>query len=318
MDLRCQNCGERLPSPAPGPAAAREVACPACGATMLVEPRPRAKERRGPEHLKVDEKFRRVYNPIPRSALYIAGAVLVTLLLSPFWVYLIQERYRTNRITLSEETTNIVVGAATNLAPPVFDPNERPALLLDQFHGVRLDANREDLVRRFSLRLQNTRGMEPEIYLAQKTGDLEQLTAYFYGGLLKEAFLALPERRTTADDLVRVLSEQFGAPASATDSPNRAGVPGLGTPGLGGGDAGNDWARKLAGYPFRRDVAWADAQYRVEATIYFTSADPSLCQALPVVHLVSAGWLKSNQPLRDMTTPSHSPNPVIPPPKSLF
>lgn len=292
---------------------------------MMVDPPPPTKKKhrswlqRRRDEPTADGQYRRVYNPIPRPALYTAGVVLVVVLLSPFWVYLIQERYKPTITLLSEETTNLVVTATTNSTTPLFNPNNRPAVLLDQYRGVRLEANRDDLLRRFSLRLQNMRGMEPEIYLAQKVADLDQLTAYFYGGLLKEAFLVLPERRATPDELLKGLSEQFGTPVSATDSPHRASVPGLGTPGLGGGDTGNELSRKLAGFPWRRDVAWADAQYRVEATIYFSSPDPSLCQSLPVVHLVSAAWLKANQPMREVITPTAPVSGgVIPPPKSLF
>jgi hypothetical protein len=295
---------------------------------MLVEPTSPQRKKRSSwwqrwrnrhEEPTANGQYRRVYNPIPRPALYTAGVVLVVVLLSPFWVYLIQERYKSTITLLSEETTNIVVAVDTNSTTPLFNPNNRPVVVLDQYRGVRLEVSREDLQRRFSLRLQNTRGMEPEIYLGQKIADLEQLTAYCYGGVLKEAFLVLPERRATPDELLKDLSEQFGTPVSATDSPNRASVPGLGTPGLGGGDTGNELSRKLAGFPWRRDVAWADAQYRVEATIYFSSPDPSLCQSLPVVHLVSAAWLKANQPLREVITPTApAPGGLVPPPKSLF
>jgi hypothetical protein len=281
----------------------------------------RWRERRE-EKPTADGKYRRVYNPIPRSALYIAGTALVAVLLSPFWVYLIQERYKSNRVFLSEETTNIVVSATTNATTPLFNPNERPPVLFDQYRGVRLDTGRDDLQRRFSMRLQNTRGMEPEIYMAQKVGDLEQLTAYFYGGLLKEAFLVLPEHRAHPNEVLRGMVEQFGNPVSMNDNQNRAVAPGLGLPGIGGGDAGDDLSRKLAGYPWRRDVAWADAQFRVEATIYFTSPDPSLCQSLPVVHLVAAGWLKANQSMREVITPAtrgtEGKGSLLPPPKSLF
>jgi hypothetical protein len=295
---------------------------------MLVEPASPKRKKRSSwwqrwrnrhEEPTANGQYRRVYNPIPRPALYTAGVVLVIVLLSPFWVYLIQERYKSTITLLSEETTNIVVAVDTNSTTPLFNPNNRPVVVLDQYRGVRLEVSREDLQRRFSLRLQNTRGMEPEIYLGQKIADLEQLTAYCYGGVLKEAFLVLPERRATPDELLKELSEQFGTPVSATDSPNRASVPGLGTPGLGGGDTGNELSRKLGGFPWRRDVAWADAQYRVEATIYFSSPDPSLCQSLPVVHLVSAAWLKANQPMREVITPTApAPGGLVPPPRSLF
>ena len=46
-------------------------------------------------------------------------------------------------------------------------------LTFERFRGVRLDAGREDLQRRFNLRLQNTRGMVPEIYEAERAGDVE-------------------------------------------------------------------------------------------------------------------------------------------------
>jgi hypothetical protein len=328
MELRCQNCGEKITMRVEGEGGPQEVVCAACGVQMIVAPpKPKAARTRrqrfrfndGPRPTEVT--WRRVFEPIPRLALYVAGAVLVLLLLSPFWVYLVQERYKRDQIILSDETTNIVVRSPTNVTTPLFGTNE-PSVLLDQYHGVRLEAGRDEFLRRFSLRLQNTRGMEPEIYVGYRLGDFEQLTGYFYGGALKEAFLVLREQRRALDAIQRDLVEQFGESQSVADNPNRPTTgTGLGALGLGGDDPAAELQKRLAGYPLRRDLVWTDAQTRVEATIYYTSVEPAQNAAVLAVHLSAAAWLKTSQNLGGITAPTPTgpaTNSLLEPPRQLF
>lgn len=318
MELRCQNCGERIVAHPKGNE--QEVVCPACGVTMLVRPTTNApKPRRVRFNLDAvprptEKTWRRVFEPIPKPALYIAGSLVALVLLSPFWVYLIQERYTRNPIFLSEDTTNIVRSASstTNATTPVFDANAPAPIMLDQFRGVRLETGREELQRRFNLRLQNTRGMEPEIYEANRSGDIERITAYFYSGVLKEAALVLREQRGAPDIAQKELVEQFGPTSAQTDGPNRSAgsSSGLTAPSLAGGDTTDELMRKINAYPFRRDLLWINDRFRVQATVYYTSVDPAQGTVLLSVNLSAAAWLRLNQPMGSGT--------VLPPPLPLL
>ena len=325
MEVRCQNCGERIVTHP-----AREehtVVCPACGVTMTVAPQvntPRARRVRfNPDEVPrpTEVTWKRVFEPIPRALMYVVGAVVVLIILSPFWVYLIQERYVHHPIILSEDTTNVVTGPLnqTNATTPVFDPAQPPPVMLDQFHGVRLETGREELQRRFNLRLQNTRGMEPEIYEAGKIGDLERITAYFYNSLLKEATLVLREQRNGPDPVQKDLIEQFGTPSGQADGPNRkaGSSSGLAVPSLTAPGAGDELQKKLASFPFRRDLIWVNDRYRVQATIYYTSVDPVQGSVMVSVDLSAAAWLRVNQPMGNGVVlpppvPSYDPNPPNP------
>ena len=137
---------------------------------------------------------------------YGAGVLFVLLVLLPFWLYLFRDRYQSHPVLLSDDTATLTISEAsrTNVATPVFEETRPAKSSLDQFHGVQLDASRDDLQQRFPLRLRNTLGMEPEIYDAHKAGDAESMTAYFYKNGLKEFsmpltadLLALTEGRST-------------------------------------------------------------------------------------------------------------------------
>ena len=133
--------------------------------------------------------------------------------------------------------------------------------------------------------------MEPEIYEASRSGDLERLTAYFYGGVLKEAFLVGREQKVTPDFIQNDLIEQFGPPAQQTEIPGP--LPSSSPFGM----TADELKRKLEEFPFHRNLVWADAQYRVEATIHYSAAEPANCRSVLALHLSAAAWLRSRQPL---------------------
>jgi hypothetical protein len=148
------------------------------------------------------------------------------------------------------------------------------------------------LERRFNLRLQNTRGMVPEIYVAERAGNIEQLTAFFYGTVLREFSLVTPQHRTTPEGAQRKLINEFGEPQQVQDLANTAGDSEVGLPRLTGADG---IARKLAGFPFRRELAWADEQNRINATIYYNAADANPQVAMISVRVTAVAWLNANQ-----------------------
>jgi len=246
-----------------------------------------ADEPRPSEHT-----WKRVFEPVPRIVIYLSGVALAVVLLSPFWVVWIQERYTRNPIFLSEETADMVVPPATNPITPILSAPELPPTTLDQYHNVRLEAGREDVQHRFNLVLQNTRGMEPEIYEASKGIEFERFTAHFYNNTLKEVWLVRREQRTPPEVIQQDLVEQFSAPVEQSEVvgplPSRSPV----------GFAADELTRKLESFAFHRSLVWTDAHYRVEATIHYSSPDPAQCRSMLELHMSAYAWLKKRQPLR--------------------
>jgi DNA-directed RNA polymerase subunit RPC12/RpoP len=322
MQVRCHNCGQRFTVPAADPA--REVLCPSCGFAVFMalaaakhDAPPRRPETE-PDPRRAKASLRRVFEPIPRPLAYLAGVVVILVIMAPFWLYLLKDSYGRRRIVPSDDTSAIAVPPVTSVATmatsPVFDDTRPPAITFDQYHGVRLDASRDDLQRRFNLRLQNTRGMEPEIYEAYKVGDVEQMTVYFYGNLLKEFVIVHREKRAAPDAVEKVLVELFGQPEQRNESNATAAATPLSStlPGLGVGENANDPTKELATFPLRRELVWSDANDRVEATIYYTSSDPGLCVSMLSMHVSAASWLKSNHPLIGSVPPPVTNSPEQP------
>lgn len=329
MELRCNNCGERIHLDAAK--TGQEIACPKCGVTMVL-PSQRASSSEG-EPRPTQQTLKRIFEPIPRPVVYLAGAVLTLIILSPFWLYLFQERFERRTIVISPDvSTNGIpeLPPETNTTGPVLDmPTNDSTVTLHQYRGVRLDAAREDLQRRFSLRLQNTRGMVPEIYEASKIGDIEQLTAHFYNNSLKEFFLWMRPQRAAPDAVEKELREEFGIPKEVFTQTNAttSATIGGGLPGaLGVAGARDELGSKLTGFSYRRDLAWEDGQDRVDATIYYNSLDPAQCVSLLAVHVSAAQWLDANRsrlgavvpPPPDLLERSNAPVPEAEPPKRLF
>lgn len=317
MELRCQNCHAHLSVPSVGPL--KEVQCPKCGVTMLVPPRRPAPSTA--EEALVEKKhnhaMRRVFDPIPRSVLYTAGVVLGLAIFSPFWAYLVFERFEKKPVFLADDAPPVAV--PTNAAPiagvPMLSTNQLAGPDLAEYAGLRLESRREELDHRFSLSLQNMRGMQPEIYVAHPANEIDQFTAHFYDGILKEFTLIMRERLIAQADAERQLIEQFGPPTEQSTGGEVA------QPGLAGLGLGNDAVtKKLAGIPYRRTWAWANAHYRVDATLYCTSGESSPALAVLQIRVAAAAWLKTRRPMVGSTAPVPVPtnpperilNPVIP------
>jgi rRNA maturation protein Nop10 len=307
MEFRCQHCGQRIVLTALP--ASPEVECPACGLLTKV-PHPPTDS---PAHRRANQKdrlppsrqrrrLRRVFEPIPRPFAYLVGASLVLIVLAPFWIYLVKERLDRRPPVLSDDAMSIPVPTATETTtpPPVIEePRADLTNAIDEFLGIRLDANLERLQRRFTLRLQNTRGMVPEIYEATQAGDADSVTMHFYNNLLKEFWVDTHERRVIPDRIERELRKKFGEPrdrALRSDKPSDEGL-GLGLFTTADGiKAGADREKRLAAFPYRVDVSWSDDQTRAEASIYYTSEKPELCTSLLTMHISAAQWLNNNRP----------------------
>jgi rRNA maturation protein Nop10 len=307
MELRCQHCGQRivltaLPS-------THEVGCPACGLLTKVPHPPadsvarrRATQKDRPAPSSQRRRLRRVFEPIPRPFAYLVGASLVLMVLAPFWIYLIKERLDSHPPVLSDDAISIPMPAPTETTPPppaIQQPRAELTNVIDEFLGIRLDANLEQLQRQFTLRLQNTRGMIPEIYEAAQAGDVDSVTMHFYNNLLKEFWVGTCERRVVPDIIERELHEKFGEPkdrALKSDKPGEESLS-LGlfaaTSGI---KADADREKKLAGYPYRVNISWSDDQTHADASIYYTSVKPELCASLLTVHICAAQWLNNNRP----------------------
>jgi DNA-directed RNA polymerase subunit RPC12/RpoP len=336
MELRCHNCGERIHVDAAK--TGQEIECPKCGVTMVLPAQHVVRPGRyGPatgegEARPTQRTMKRIFDPIPRPAAYLAGVVFILVILSPFWIYLFQERFERRRILLSPDvSTNGIpqITTETNVDEPVLEvARNEPTVALDQYRGVRLDAAREDLQRRFSLRLQNTRGMVPEIYEASKVGDIEQMTAHFYNNALKEFFLLMRQQRAIPDAIEKELRDELGEPKERSEQTNTTATAAIGT-GLSGtlGVPGSrdETGSKLAGLSHQRYLAWNNERNRIDATIYYSSPDPAQCTSMLAVHVSATQWLDANRsrlsavvPPPDLLERSNAARPEAEPPKRLF
>lgn len=336
MEMRCHTCGERFQLDAAK--TGQEIACPKCGVTLVVPSRrvvgpgrvvPALSEV---ESRPTQQTLKRIFEPIPRSAAYLVGVVLILVVLSPFWVFLLKDRFVRSKIVISNDVqTNPLppLEPYTNISPPVLDaaPGVLPDVALSQYRGVRLDATREDLQRRFNLRLVNTRGMVPEIYQANKIGDVEQMTAHFYNNMLKELSLVLRSRTAPPDVIEKELRDEFGEPKEVSEQTEQAAPPIGGLVGAIGAAPGRDELEaRLAAFPFRRYVAWDDERNHVDATIYYTSTDPAQCTSVVTVRMSAAQWLDGNRPHLGAVSPppaslaeqTNAPPPEPEVPRRLF
>src|SRR5882724_5560151 len=112
MEFRCQHCGHRIVLNAPP--AAHEVECPSCRKVMkLPEPSPAAPPNHHPtrhhenSHRSSQKKLQRIFDPIPRPFTYLVGGAFVLLVLAPFWIYLLKERYDRRRPVFSDDAGSI-------------------------------------------------------------------------------------------------------------------------------------------------------------------------------------------------------------------
>ncbi|HVM61784.1 MAG TPA: hypothetical protein VMV72_13060 [Verrucomicrobiae bacterium] len=304
MDLRCQHCGHRIVVATPP--ATHRIMCPDCGEITEFPPpvsggTPAHYSPRKADPTRASQRrLRRIFNPIPRSFVYLVGAALVLVALAPFWVYLLKDRLENHRPVLSDDAISLPVPAATETTRPSSVVEEPPAAMtnvIDEFLGIRLDATLEQLQQHFPLRLQNTRGMVPEIYQATGVGKIETVTMHFYNNLLKELWVEMAERRIVPDRIEHELSQRFGEPKARTLQSAGQGDERLGL-GLTMVDSGVGAGRedRFARFPYRVGLSWSDGETLTEATIYYSSEKPENCASVLAIHISAAQWLDNNRP----------------------
>jgi hypothetical protein len=297
---KCPQCGGTIAAHAGG---AFPAQCPACGAQLPLptETKPHHIGPRAAEPPAESEKMlRRIFEPIPPWLKFGVGALLVALMFAPFWAGVVMDKLWPKPQWWSPQelleqlpensTTGAPMDAVAREMPPLPPSAPRPEnLQLDNYYGVQLGVPREDLQRRLNLRLQNTRGMVPEIYAVENYGDIERLTAFFYDNFLREVTIVFKRRSVTPDQLEEELREQFGAPASRTElaaaKPDAVSV-GIGlTPPLAPPE------RMLL--PKQRTLIWSNNENRVQAVI---SYDKTETTAALEVNISAAKWLDQNRP----------------------
>ena len=259
----------------------KKTQCPNCGTMVLIPPaRPPVSETED-RHVKQKESaaFKRIFEPIPRSAAYAGGLLLIFLITSPFWIGNVMDSLQHQSPYLGPSKSDIA--SNTNLTK---------ARDLTMYADVRLDTRRDEMEHRFGLTLQNTRGMRPELYLGHNAGDVDTIMASFYDGLLKEATLVMHERLTTTEALQQELIDLYGEPQTRTDENGKSIQTGL--TGLHGITSSDDLTGKLASYPHRRALLWTDGKVRLDAMIY---SDDTGRSAILQVHLAATDWLQANQ-----------------------
>lgn len=306
MEVRCRNCRSGIS--VSSKETVKEIHCPKCGAVMILPPRrEKTKVDDDDSHKRYEESVKRVFEPIPKPLAYTVGVVLALMLLSPFWIEYITGRGG-NTVYIKEDPelarTQDVKNAQGTL--PAVLTTRAATVDLTQFAGVHLDVNREELDHRFNLVLENTRGMQPEIYKAGEVGEIESGTFQFYGGILKEYNLTMRERPVVLDAVLRELSGTYGEPqwqGEGEFNPSNAGLIGAGI--------GNGSKRRTKTFERMRVVMWSDSATRVEATIFFnvTTALPAITQLQ--IHVAAAGWLKANQPTFGASIPATPPPPPV-------
>ena len=256
--------------------------------------------------------LRRALDPIPRPLAYLVGAVAILLLLSPFWILWVKDVLEHERPLVTDGTGSTPLPSSTDTSTPspvLGEPDATSANTLDEFHGIHLDTSLEELEHRYSARLQNTRGMVPEIYAASRAGDIENVTMHFYNNLLKEFWVDIHERRVVPDQIEKELRERYGEPKERTARSGGPSGPGLGLSlpnAVDAAKATTDREKKLAGFPYQVDLIWADDQTQTDATIYYTTTEPATCSSLLRVHISAAHWLDTNRPQIGLATTSSS------------
>ena len=259
----------------------KKTQCPNCGTMVLIPPaRPPVSETED-RHVKQKESaaFKRIFEPIPRSAAYAGGLLLIFLVTTPFWIGDVIDSLQHQSPYFGPSKSDTT--STTNTAA-IRD--------LTTYADVRLDTRRDEMEHRFGLTLQNTRGMRPEIYLGHNAGDIDTIMASFYDGLLKEATLVTRERLTTTEALQQELIDLYGEPQTRTDENGKSIQTGL--TGLHGITSSDDLTGKLASYPHRRALLWTDGKVRLDVMIY---SDDTGRSAILQAHLAATDWLQANQ-----------------------
>ena len=250
--------------------------------------------------------MKRFFDATPRLMVYFVCGVAVVLMLLPYvldWVP--AHPQKANFILADEVTTAVerpVFEVSQKLAHPILEHSNSP---LGGFGKIRLDTPREEMVKTFDLHTLTVYGSDPEICEATKPATVEHFTGCFSGGSLKEAFVVEREQQASADALQQDLIKQYGMPREQVDN-NGAVVP---PASLLSSNAANDWTARMASLPFHRSLVWNDANYHIEASIHYSSADPSQSRAILAVHL-RAVTSPLNQTLSHYTAHTLSIRPV--------
>lgn len=268
---------------------------------------------------------RRTFEPIPGAFAYGIGIVLVLLILAPFWLNWFMDSLDREPVLVTEDVESLQVkpSTSTNAAEPVMRAPSSTEFALDQYGGLRLDSLRDEIQQKFGLRLQNSPGMLPEIYVATDLDKIDQISAHVYNNRLKEFFMVTTERRVLPSVIERELTEEFGVPRERLETKGGStwsGIGGLPVPATtAAGATSTDMAKKLETFARSRYLAWEDDENRVEATIYYTSLDSDQCVSVAVVHVSAARWLAANRPgLGTLSMPQPAPPPTEGEPKKLF
>jgi len=248
--------------------------------------------------------MKRVFDATPRFMVYFLGIVAVGFLSLPYLLDWLPSLNGKKQFTLTSELSDSetipvqkplrLISAANQSASP-----------LSHFGEVRLNASREEMLRVANLRLLTAYGANPEIYESSTMNDADHFTGCFSGGLLKEAFVFQHETRRSAEALQHDLVKQFGPPVNQIDSTGATAMPALVNP-----DTATDWISRVATLPLHRSLVWSDANYRIEATIYYSSADPAQSRSIMAVHM-STTISPSSQTLSQYTTHTMSSQPSV-------
>ena len=250
--------------------------------------------------------MKRAFDSTPRIMLYFVGGVVLLVMALPYWLDWFPSHQTKASFLLADETASSaerpVIEVTQHLSRPTPNQVNSP---LSRFGQYRLEAPRDEMLKAFDLRALTVFGADPAIYETATLTNGERFTGCFAGGTLKEAFVIEGEQQASADAIQAALISQYGQPTEQLDN-NSVTVP----PALLSPTSATDWSAQLASLPFHRNLVWNDATYHIEASIHYSSTDPSQSRAILAVHMRTASS-PLNQTLSQYTAHTLSIRPAI-------
>ena len=249
--------------------------------------------------------MKRIFDATPRFMVYFVSALALLLLSMPYWLDWFPTQTEKTSFFLADEVPESVPPPVQITARVVVPTQARSDSPLSHFGEIRLEATRDEMKRTFDLHSLSVYGADPEIYESSTINEVDHFTGCFSGGLLKEAFVIQHEKPTSAAALQKDLVQQFGQPTEQTDSTGATA-----TPALLNLDTAKDWIPSIAALPFHRSLVWSDANFRIEATIHYSSADPAQSRSIMAVHM-RATTSRLNQTLSQYTAHTLAVRPAV-------
>ena len=170
--------------------------------------------------------------------------------------------------------------AVNPVARPVLCASQNRSRPFNRFGQIRLDAPRDELLKTFNLHAVTIARADSVIYEATQATSGAQFTGCFLRGTLNEAFVIEPEEQAGPEALQQELINQYGMPTEEIDNCGTTTPPKLLSQ-----SAADDWVSRMAPLPFQRSLVWCAANYYIEASLHYSSADSAQARTIVTLHL---------------------------------